>query len=89
MLPNVLTRNNLGQLMRFGYLSHMPSHSFNSAPLEIFPVFFFCSLLIFFKIIFFEKFFHDVKQFGARSGPTFCGSKLFAEVIRSYQQTKS
>ena len=36
----------------------------------------FCRLLIFFKINFFEKFFHEyhlnVKQIGSRSGPTFC-----------------
>ena len=35
-----------------------------------------CRLLIFFKINFFEKFFPEyhqsVKQFGSRSGPTFC-----------------
>ena len=38
--------------------------------------YFFCRLLIFFKINFFEKFFRDyhqsVKQFGFRSGPTYC-----------------
>ena len=37
---------------------------------------FFCSLLIFFKINFFEKLFQEynqgVKQFGSRSGLTFC-----------------
>ena len=36
----------------------------------------FCCLLLFFKIIFFEKFFWEyhqsVKQFGSSSGPTFC-----------------
>ena len=49
----------------------------------------FCRLLIFFKIDFFKKFFQEyhqsVKQFGSRSGPTFCpawsGSKLFVKVI--------
>ena len=49
----------------------------------------------FFKIKFFEKFFHEynqrVKQFGFRSGPTFCQalskSKLFAKVV-SRQELK-
>ena len=40
-----------------------------------FPAFF-CCLPIFFKITFFKKFFQgyhqSVKQFGSRSGPTFC-----------------
>ena len=49
----------------------------------------FCRLLIFFKITFFKKLFQQyhqsVKQFGSRSGPTFCrtwtGTKLFAKII--------
>ena len=49
----------------------------------------FCHLLISFKIHFFEKLFKEYhqnfKQFGSRSGWTFCpawsGSKLFAKVI--------
>ena len=49
-----------------------------------------CSpLLTFFKIKFFKKLFQEhyqcVKQFGSKSGPTYCqscsGSKLFAKVI--------
>ena len=48
----------------------------------------------FFKIIFFKKFFQkhyqSVKQFGFRSGPTFCRSwfesKLFAKVISRRQK---
>ena len=58
------------------------------SPLTLTP-FLFLSSAEFFKINFFEKFFQEcyqsVKQFGSRSGPTFCqawsGSKLFAKVI--------
>ena len=53
----------------------------------------FCRLLIFFKIIFFEKFFWEhyqsVKWFGTRSGPTLgpnCLQRLSADnKSRSYQ----
>ena len=62
--------------------------SVNAVTPGIFSMFF-CLLLIFFKINFFEKFIQkydqSVKQFGSRSGPTFCrtwsGFKLFAKVI--------
>ena len=58
---------------------------------------FFCRLLIFFKINFLEKFFQEqyksVKQFGSRSGPTLCwswsGSKLFSKVISRRQVATS
>ena len=51
--------------------------------------FFLTSDKFFFKITIFTKFFQEyyqsVKQFGSRSGPTFCrgwsGSKLFAKVV--------
>ena len=50
---------------------------------------YFCRLQIFFKVCLFEKFFNEhyqsVKQFGSRSGLTFCrawsGSKLFAKIF--------
>ena len=53
----------------------------------------FCWCLLTFFVIFFFKFFQDhlqsVKQFGSRSGPTFCrswsGFKLFAKVISKQQ----
>ena len=53
------------------------------------------SLLTFFKINFFKKFFQEhyqwVKRFGSKSGPTFCrswsGSKLFAKVISRWQKS--
>ena len=62
-----------------------------------------CRLLTFFKINFFQKFFHEhyqsVIQFSSRSGPTLCwcrsGLKLFARVTESaddkscHQQEKS
>ena len=58
----------------------------------------FLSSADFFKIYFFEKFFHEhhqcVKQFGSRSGPTFCRpnlgpSKRFAKIIsRQHQPIK-
>ena len=73
-----------GKIMSFKFLlvgmgQSMRILCFNSlAPGKVFPLF--CCLLIFFKITFFEKFFHvyhhSVKQFGSRSGP-----KLFAKVI--------
>ena len=55
---------------------------------------FFCGLRIFFLINFFKNIFQEyhqiVKQFGSRSGPTFClawsGSKLFAGVISRWQK---
>ena len=58
-------------------------------PLEKVVYMLFCSVLIFSKSNFFKNFFQEyhqsVKQFGFRSGPTFCrawsGSKLFAKVI--------
>ena len=59
---------------------------------------FFCRLLIFFKINFSKKFFQkyhqSIKQFGSRSGLTYCqawsGSKLFAKIIsRRHKQVMS
>ena len=58
----------------------------------------FCRLLLFSKINLFKKLFQkhfqSVKQFGSRSGLTFCrawsGSKLFAKIIsRQHQLAKS
>ena len=55
---------------------------------------FFCRLLIFFKKRFFFKFFLEyhqgVKQFGSRSGPTFChsvGPDLCPNCLKGFQQT--
>ena len=59
---------------------------------------FLLSVLIFFKIHFFEKFFQEyhqsVKQLGTRPGPTFCRawseSKQFAKIIGvQHQQVRS
>ena len=71
---------------------------FNSFAFLVILHVFFCGLLIFFfKINFFEKYFHEyhqsVKQFGPRSGPTLCrawsGSKLFAKFISRRHLVKS
>ena len=56
----------------------------------------FCHLMTFFKINIFKKFFHEhyqsVKQFGSRSGLTFCrpwsGSKRFAKLISRRQKSQ-
>ena len=56
---------------------------------------FFCCLWIFLKLLFFKNIFQEyhqsVKQFGSRSGPTFCrfwsGSKLFAKAITRWQKS--
>ena len=53
----------------------VPEFDFHSLPPGNFFMLF-CFLHFFFKIKFFEKFFQEyyqsVKQFGSRSGPTFC-----------------
>ena len=63
--------------------------------LRIVLFFFFFFVCLFFKLTFSKKIFQEyhqsVKQFGSRSGPTFCrawyGSKLFAKVIRRQQKS--
>ena len=61
---------------------------FNSLPDVKFYILF-CRLLIFFNIKFIEKFFREyhqsVKQFGSRSGPTFCPNWV-QTVCKGYQQ---
>ena len=76
--PDGTTSNNSEQTPICQYKSEQRYHSLNSKCMLGNISRLFCRLLTSFKIYFFKKFFWEhyqsVRQFGSRSGPTFCRS---------------